>query len=144
MISEELIAPCGMNCAICSRYLSYVNGLKRSGCVGCRQKNSKCTYLFENCTGPENNSKGNNAFCFQCDQYPCKQIIRMDARYKKEYKMSIIENLKCIKNKGISIFIKEQYKKYHCQKCGGLISIHNRKCFKCDVVTRLVEKNITD
>lgn len=26
-IPEELIAPCGMNCAICSRYFSYINNL---------------------------------------------------------------------------------------------------------------------
>ena len=26
-ISEELIAPCGMNCAVCSRYLAYLNDL---------------------------------------------------------------------------------------------------------------------
>lgn len=35
-IPEELIAPCGMNCALCSRYLAFVNKLKRSQCIGCR------------------------------------------------------------------------------------------------------------
>ena len=38
------------------------------------------------------------------------------------------------------IGVKEQYEKYRCSKCGGLISIHNRKCFKCDKIIRLVEK----
>ena len=33
-ISEELIASCGMNCAIYSRYLSYVNNIKRGQCIG--------------------------------------------------------------------------------------------------------------
>jgi hypothetical protein len=36
-VSKELIAPCGMNCAVCSRYLSYVNNVKPSQCAGCRQ-----------------------------------------------------------------------------------------------------------
>jgi hypothetical protein len=36
--------------------------------------------------------------------------------------------------------IKNQYDKYHCPTCGGLRSIHNRKCFKCDEITRLIEK----
>lgn len=54
--------------------------------------------------------------------------------------MSIKDNLEYIKEKGINKFIEDQYKKYCCPKCGGLISIHNRKCFKCDAVTRLVEK----
>jgi len=54
--------------------------------------------------------------------------------------MSVKENLGCIKNMGIDSFIEEQYKKYRCSRCNGLISIHNRKCFKCDTIARLVEK----
>jgi hypothetical protein len=140
-IHKELIAPCGMNCAICSRYLSYVNELKRSQCVGCRPRNKKCEYLFQKCTGLNKNSKGDAPFCFECEQYPCKQINRMDDRYRNNYKMSMKDNLECINIMGINNFIDEQYKKYSCAKCGGLISIHNRKCFKCDTVTRLVEKH---
>lgn len=139
-ISEELIAPCGMNCAICSKYLAYVNNLKRSQCIGCRPRNEGCAYLFDKCTGINQNSIGNAVFCFECSQYPCKQIDRMDVRYKKEYNMSVKDNLNTIEGKGIIDFIEEQYIKYRCSKCCGLISIHNRKCFKCETVTRLVEK----
>ena len=138
--SEELIAPCGMNCAICSRYLAYVNNLKRSQCIGCRPGNKICTYLFKKCTGINNKAKGDAAFCFKCDQYPCKQIDRIDSRYMKNYKMSMKDNLEFIKKKGIGKFIKEQYRKYRCSRCGGLISIHNQKCFNCDKITKLVEK----
>jgi hypothetical protein len=141
-ISEELIAPCGMNCAVCSRYLAYVNHLKRSQCVGCRPKNLKCTYLFGKCKRINKNSNGSTSFCFECELYPCKQLNRMDARYIINYKMSTKDNLECIKKKGITKFINEQYKKYRCPNCGGLISIHNRKCFKCDTITKLIEKAI--
>ena len=139
-ISKELIAPCGMNCAICSRHLAYVNGLKRSQCIGCRQRNEKCTYLFQRCTGINHDSKGDALFCYECDQYPCKQIDRMDKRYRKNFNMSVKDNLKFIKEKGINKFIVEQYDKYRCSTCGGLISIHNGKCFNCDTITRLIEK----
>ncbi|MBN1254681.1 MAG: DUF3795 domain-containing protein [Deltaproteobacteria bacterium] len=138
-ISEQLIAPCGMNCAICSRYLAYINKLKRSQCVGCRSKHERCTYLFNKCTGVNNTSQDNAVFCFECGEYPCKQINRMDDRYRKNYMMSVKSNLDCIKKRGIDKFIDEQYKKYRCSKCGELISIHNRKCFQCDIITRLVE-----
>ena len=141
-IPEELIAPCGMNCAICSRYLSHVNGLKRSQCIGCRPRNKRCAYLFGKCTGINHNAKGDAAFCIECDQYPCKQIDRIDNRYRKNYAMSMKDNLEYIRKKGISAFIEEQYRKYRCKKCGGLISIHNRKCFKCDTITKLVEKHL--
>ena len=139
---EELIAPCGMNCAICSRYLSYVNNLKRSQCVGCRPGKKKCLYLFEKCSGINGALKVNATadFCFECGQYPCRQINRMDDRYRINYGMSVKDNLECINKTGVEIFTKEQYEKYRCPKCGGLISIHNRKCFKCDTITRLVEK----
>lgn len=138
-IAKELIAPCGMNCAICSRYLSHLNNLKRSQCAGCRPRNQKCSYLFEKCTGVNQSAGGNTVFCFKCDIYPCKQINRMDDRYRKNYMMSIKDNLEFIKENGIDSFIAEQYRKYRCSKCGGLMSIHNRKCFHCDTVTKLIE-----
>jgi hypothetical protein len=140
IIPEDLIAPCGMNCAICSRYLSYVNNLNKSKCVGCRNKESSCSYLFGKCKGINNNSKGKETYCFACPLYPCEQIIRMDKRYRINYKISVIENLNCMKTEGIKMLIKQQYKKYKCSKCGGLISIHNKKCFKCEKITKLIEK----
>ena len=139
----ELIAPCGMNCAVCSRYLSHVNRKKQSQCSGCRPGNNKCLYLFAKCSGINSTLNGNAAarFCFECDQYPCKQINRMDARYKNNYEMSVKDNLANIGKIGVEQFAKEQHEKYQCSKCGGLISVHNKKCFTCDTITRLVEKS---
>ena len=139
---QDLIAPCGMNCAVCSRYLSHLNGLKRSQCPGCRPGNKNCTYLFAKCSGINHARKGNKgaAFCFACEQYPCKQIDRMDDRYRRNYGMSVKDNLERIRKKGAEQFAREQNEIYRCPTCGGLISIHNGRCFSCDTVTRLVEK----
>ncbi len=141
-IIEKLIAPCGMNCAICSNYLAYVNHLNTSQCAGCRTSNKKCTYLFEKCTGINHPIKGNaNAkFCFECDQYPCKEIKRMDRRYRDNYTMSVRDNLECIKENGVKKFVAEQYNKHQCSRCGDLVSVHNKKCLKCDTITTLIEK----
>jgi len=38
----------------------------------------------------------------------------------------------------------QKAQEYRCPECGDLISIHNRKCFKCDTITRLVEKRNKD
>ena len=98
-----------MNCALCSRYLAYVHQLKRSQCIGCRPRNEPCDYLFAKCTGINHASKGGDAvFCFECDQYPCKQINRMDDRYQKSYGMSVKDNLAFISRMGIEKFIEEQ------------------------------------
>jgi hypothetical protein len=141
-ISKELVAPCGMNCALCSRYLAYANNLKRSRCIGCRPSKKNCGAVLKNkCTGTKNISKGNIPFCFECSQYPCKSLHHLDDRYRKNYGMSMIDNLEFIKMNGIGQFIKSQYAKHHCPKCSHLISVHNNKCFRCDKITKLVDKN---
>ncbi|MBT8341171.1 MAG: DUF3795 domain-containing protein [Desulfatitalea sp.] len=141
-IKNELVAPCGMNCAICSKYLAYANSLNKAQCSGCRPSNKKCTYLFGKCSGINNSLKGNAAskFCFECDLYPCREIDRMDIRYRSNYKMSVKENLKAIKDDGIALFLNSQYKDHNCPNCGGLISVHNRKCFKCQEIKKLIDK----
>jgi hypothetical protein len=138
---EDLIAPCGMNCAICSRYLTYVNNLGRSKCTGCRPGNKKCSYLFEKCSGMNADLEGNETarFCFDCDQYPCKEIDRMDDRYRSKYHMSVKDNLLSINKIGIVRFTEEQNEKYSCPRCAGFVSIHNGKCFECETITKLVE-----
>jgi hypothetical protein len=138
--TQELIAPCGIHCAMCSRYLSYINNLKRSHCIGCRPANRECAILKKNCSGNKNILKGNISFCFECGFYPCKKLDHLDERYRNNYRTSMIDNLEFIKNNGIPEFIKNQYKKHRCRKCGSLISMHNNKCFTCDTITKLVDK----
>lgn len=139
-VTGEMIAPCGMNCALCCRYQALVNGLKRSHCTGCRPRKTKCTYLFKNCAGPKKHAGGKTGYCFECGEYPCKRIRHMDKRYRTSYRMSVIENLDEIKKLGMKKFLKRQNKKHRCRKCGGLVCVHNGKCFHCEEITRLVEK----
>ncbi len=63
----------------------------------------------------------------------------MDRRYGKNYRMSVKENLEYIKKNGLVEFVSEQHEEHHCSKCDDLVSIHNRKCFKCETITKLVE-----
>jgi ribosomal protein S27AE len=46
----------------------------------------------------------------------------------------MIENLNEIKNSGIDKFLKNQREKYRCPKCGGVICIHNKKCYECEKI----------
>ncbi len=141
----ELIAPCGMDCAVCSKYLAFINGMKKSQCPGCRPGNKHCTYLFEKCSGVNAGRTGNAdaPYCFECEEYPCKELKRMDTRYRKNYSMSTIENLEIIQEAGLDGLIEVQIEKFSCDRCGSLISIHNLKCFQCDEITKLVEKRST-
>ena len=134
-IDPVLIAPCGMNCAICSGYLSYSNNLKISKCIGCRPRNKQCAYIKKQCKNGPELLKGEIDFCYRCPLFPCDRLVKLDKRYRTDYGMSMIENLKFIKKNGIEKFIQSQYRKYRCKKCGGLKSVHNNKCFKCEMVT---------
>jgi hypothetical protein len=138
-IDKQLIAPCGMNCAICSGYLAYKNKLSqvRGKCKGCRPRNKQCAFLKKRCADNLKLLKGEIDFCFECHCFPCHWLERLDNSYKQKYGMSMIENLIEIKNKGIQEFIKNQYKKYKCPICGSLISVHNKKCFSCEKIESL-------
>lgn len=136
MTDKNLIAPCGMNCAICSRYLAYKNNLtevkgKISHCPGCRFGKGKCIYQ-KKCIDNHKLLKGEIDFCFECNCFPCERIKKLDNRYQRNYNMSMIENLMSIKIEGVSEFIKQQSEKYKCPKCKRLKSVHNKKCYTCD------------
>jgi hypothetical protein len=136
-ISPDLIAPCGMNCAICSAYLSFVNNSPFVKCKGCRPRNKQCAFLKKKCRDGRKLLTGAVTFCYECRCYPCDRLERLDKRYRAQYRMSMIENLDRIKRKGLAAFIRSQYRKYRCPKCRGLRSVHSGKCFKCDTVKGL-------
>lgn len=129
----ELIAPCGMNCAVCGSYLALINDIKNKGiripyCSGCRPRNKKCAFLKKRCELLIND---NVRFCYECEKFPCDNLERIDKRYQSFYRMSMIENLKFIKENGIEKFIVKENQKWKCPECGGTISCHNGICFEC-------------
>lgn len=140
---EQLIAPCGMNCALCSGYLAFKNDLKSKGinhhyCKGCRAENKQCAGIKKRC---EKLNKDEIEFCFVCNDYPCSNINRIDVRYKKFYRMSEIENLNFIKIFGVKKFIKQQEKTWKCKNCGELICCHNGICYSCQSDKLKARKN---
>ena len=141
MINKALIAPCGMNCSICSAYLAKINSLKEKGigrsyCAGCRPADKKCAFLKKKCDLLLN---GIIEYCFQCKDFPCARLKHLDKRYRTNYRMSMIENLNFIKANGILKFLKLEEKRWKCEQCGGAICCHNGLCFKCDF-TKLKSK----
>ena len=130
-----LVAPCGMNCGICSAYLAAEYDLKKQGinkgyCAGCRPRGKNCAFMKKNC---ELLSEGKVQFCFECPDFPCPHLEHLDKRYRTNYHMSMIENLTFIKEKGMEKFLKKEEKKWKCPECGGVISCHGGLCFKCGV-----------
>jgi hypothetical protein len=99
------------------------------GLSGIRQ----CAYLKGQC---ELLAANKIDFCFQCPRYPCDHLKKLDQRYRRCYGVSPIENLELIRDKGIQFFVRQQCKRHSCRNCGGMISVHNKKCFTCDTIER--------
>ncbi|MDD4307560.1 MAG: DUF3795 domain-containing protein [Thermoplasmata archaeon] len=135
-MKAELIAPCGMNCGFCSAYLAYTHGLeKRKGtshCTGCRARNKECSFIKKRC--PSGLSKNLIQFCYECDKFPCENLVKISSRYEKNYNYNFIEALNFIRDKGMAAFLKREKKRWKCPDCGGVLCVHNGKCYRCQDV----------
>ncbi|HCF51171.1 MAG TPA: hypothetical protein DER60_12870, partial [Syntrophomonas sp.] len=112
-MEERLIAPCGMNCALCVNYLALKNDLKKQGfkkayCAGCLPRGKNCIFMKKHC---ELLGKGRVKFCFECGDYPCRRLKSLDKRYRSKYHMSMVENLEQIKEQGMKKFLAKQREK---------------------------------
>jgi hypothetical protein len=136
-IKEALVAPCGMNCGLCSAYLAYSHNMakakgKISHCTGCRPRNKQCAFLARDCDLLRENKIN---FCFECKKFPCDNLKHIDDHYSTKYGLSFIENLNYIKDNSLEKFISRQKRKYKCSSCGDVICIHNKKCYSCDKIS---------
>ena len=130
-----LIAPCGMNCALCSAFLARKyelkkRGIMRSYCAGCRPQERNCAFMKKSC---ERLGNGLVQYCYECTEYPCRRLKHLDKRYRTNYHMSMIENLDSIREQGMEQFLKREEEKWRCSECSGTISCHGGLCFKCGV-----------
>jgi hypothetical protein len=129
VLEPQLIAPCGMNCALCLAFQR-----PKGKCPGCwgedKNKSKSCkACVIRNCEMIKNNS---SHFCFECEKMPCTRLKRLDARYRNKYGMSMIANLTEIKDQGMDEFLAHQGEKYTCPECKGLICVHRSRCLLCD------------
>lgn len=134
-MDEELIAPCGMNCALCVAYQARALDLKRKGfsrsyCPGCRPRGKHCAFMKGNCAKI---GEGLIHDCSACGDFPCARLKRLDKRYRTQYHMSMIDNLNQIKAAGMERFLAQQAADWRCPRCGGTICCHIGLCLECDL-----------
>ena len=134
-LRKELIAPCGMNCNVCSSYLALENDTKAKGvklpyCIGCRLRDKQCSFVKKKCEKLLNHKV---EFCYECNEFPCELIIKLGESYEKRYRMNMVENLLYIKEYGLVKFLEAEKEKWKCPKCGKVICCHNGVCYSCDL-----------
>ena len=117
-----LIAPCGMNCAICMAFLR-----EKNTCNGCYAPDRKCSLR---CTI---SACGNirDRYHHECGNFPCDRLRGLDNRYRTKYHMSMLDNLAAIKKDGIRAFVKSERERWTCKECGGTIDVHHYCCSAC-------------
>ncbi len=125
-IDNQLFAPCGMNCMVC-----YVHLKDKKPCCGClgddNNKPERCkTCKIKSCA----KEKG-LTYCYECSEFPCKQIKNLEKSYNKRYNTSLIENSKKVQAVGIVAFEASEREKWICTICSGVISLHDAECSNC-------------
>lgn len=124
-IDSFLFAPCGMNCMVCSIHLK-----NKNPCSGCRGDNVDKPDRCKKCKIKNCAISNGLDYCYECIQFPCKNIKDLENSYKTRYKISLVANSECVKKNGLKLFMKHEGEEWLCG-CGGVISLHDRYCSEC-------------
>jgi hypothetical protein len=126
-MNRSMIAPCGMNCAVCIGYLR-----EKNKCPGCNFMDLNSSRYCRECIIKHCPEKKNNTdFCYKCKKFPCLRMKNLDKRYRTRYRTSLINNLLFIKENGIREFLRKEKSKWVCDICKSIISIHRKECSNC-------------
>lgn len=124
MMRREMVAPCGMNCNLCS----WVLDPSKPGCPGCRPRGRGCVHKKGLCAQL---ARQEIDFCYKCDAFPCESLSAIEARYTRIHNYSFVENLRYIRDRGMLAFLRRETKRYTCPACGRLLTVHSDKCPHC-------------
>lgn len=128
-----LIGPCGFYCGTCRHYLARAKGLLKEknlkdGCKGCRAQNKTCVWVKKDCTLLRNQHVD---FCFECNDFPCENLKKLDKRHIENDNISPINNLLEIKKMGAKQWLIQEKKKWACPECGGNFCGTDKQCYDC-------------
>ena len=130
-MEAKLIAPCGINCGVCMAYLRTNNH-----CPGCRDLKSDLPVSISRCAvrSCETIRLNSSGLCYECEAFPCRRVKQLDKRYTTKYHMSMIGNLRTIRDKGMATFLDREANKWRCPDCGGTVSCHRLTCAACGAI----------
>ena len=126
IIEPAMFAPCGMNCLVCYKHCYH-----KKPCQGCAKSDAGKPEHCRKCRIKDCVKTKGIAYCYECRDYPCRQIENLEKSYNVRYKASLMDNSRYVKESGLENFIEQQRAKYTCPKCGGVISLHDRECSEC-------------
>ena len=127
-IQAAMIAPCGMNCALCIGHLR-----EKNRCPGCNHRDDQIKAgACRQCTIKLCTRQGRpNRFCFRCPDYHCRRLRDLDKRSRIRYGMSMLDNLAAVRVAGLRAFVAREKIRWACPACGKPLSVHRAACLHC-------------
>ena len=126
--AKEMIAPCGLNCAVCYAHLR-----KENTCGGCLSPGGNKNKLSYRCGIKycKEHNKASFTHCFECAKFPCGRLDRLYKRYQERYCLNVMANQLAICENGLDRFIEKEKEKWICTQCGATLSVHKSNCLAC-------------
>lgn len=131
MFSADMIAPCGLDCSICSRAQ-----IGDNPCPGCNGPDEgKPDFCANRCGIILCRKRRENGyrFCDECPDFPCGDVMEKEDRYTSKYPLreSPLENLRAIREAGMEAFLERERRLWSCPDCGSPVSVHTGLCSGC-------------
>lgn len=99
-IDTGMFAPCGMNCLVCYKHCYH-----KKPCAGCLNSDKGKPEHCRKCKIKECIKIKELSYCFECSEYPCKQIKNLEKNYNKRYQASLMENSEFVRQFGLEKFM---------------------------------------
>ena len=125
-IEADMFARCGMNCMVCYKHCYH-----KKPCAGCLNSDRGKPEHCRKCRIKDCAAGKNITYCYECADFPCKQIKSLEKSYNSRYHASLLENSNDVKEHGMKALLEKHRRKYKCPDCGGIISRHDAECSEC-------------
>ncbi len=147
-IEEKMLAPCGMDCMVCSRHCYH-----RNPCPGCFSLGSSsagrapAAPLRKSCdirrcareralsrpSSSESSPEKEIFRCAVCPDYPCALSEALEKHFLVRYDIDLSANNEEIRRVGSEEFLRMQKEEFTCSVCRGVISVQDQECSICQV-----------
>ena len=146
-INKALLAPCGLYCGVCAIYIAhrdnnlkfkeklmnvykpFVENIDDVQCLGCLSDEVVFGYCqtcpIKSCV-KEKELEG----CYQCDEWPCKNIKRFPIAVGKKVIMRAIPQWREL---GTEKWVEQEEMRYRCPECSNPLFRGTKRCNKCGI-----------
>ncbi|MBQ6173572.1 MAG: DUF3795 domain-containing protein [Clostridia bacterium] len=136
-----MIAPCGLDYSLCKRALDETDPCP--GCHGPDDRKPEFCALRCGIVLCEMRKANGYAFCDECPNFPCADVMEKETRYTSKYPLyeSPLKNLRDIRTLGMERFLENERRQWTCEACGSVVCVHTGICSGCGKAVRKQDRN---